>query len=120
MVQTLLSIIGKQESNKPGNPSVSPTIDNHNKMISNEQKTLDNSMTSMSRTITHDDRLFIKPESATTPMDLAMNGTRDPFVLTLPTINDNLCHPRPHHLNYSQRAIQKRVMKVAHTVTRSD
>ena len=43
----LLSIIGKQESNKPGNPSVSPTIDNHNKMISNEQKTLDNSMTSV-------------------------------------------------------------------------
>ena len=54
----LLSIIGKQESNKPGNPSVSPTIDNHNKMISNEQKTLDNSMTSMSRTITHDDRII--------------------------------------------------------------
>ena len=74
---------------------MSPTIDNHNKMISNEQKTLDNSMTSMSRTITHDDRLFIKPESATTPMDLAMNGTRDPFVLTLPTINDNLSSPSP-------------------------
>ena len=91
----LLSVIGKQESNKPGNPSVSPTIDNHNKMISTEQKTLDNSMTSMSRTITHDNRLFIKPECTTTPRDLAMNGTRDPFVLTLPSINDNFSSPSP-------------------------
>ena len=64
-------------------------------MISNEQKTLDNSMTSRSRTITHDNRLFIKSESTTTPRDLAMNGTRDQFVLTLPLIDDNLVIPVP-------------------------
>ena len=72
---------------------MSPIIDNHNNMISNELKTLDNSMTSRSRTITHDNRLFIKPESTTTPRDVIMNGTRDPFVLTLPSINDNFLVP---------------------------
>ena len=91
----LLSIIGKQKSNKPGNPSVSSTIDNHSKMISNKQKTLDNSMTSRSRTINHDNKSSIKSESTTTPRDLAMNGIKDPFVLTLPSINDNLSSASP-------------------------
>jgi hypothetical protein len=91
----LLSIIGKQESNKPGNPSVSSTIDNHSKMISNKQKTLDNSMTSRSRTINHDNKSSIKSESSEISKDSTMNGIKDPFVLTLPTINDNLSSSSP-------------------------
>ena len=59
-------------------------------MISNKQKTLDNSMTSRSRTINHDNKSSIKSESTTTPRDLAMNGIKDQFILTLPSINDNL------------------------------
>lgn len=91
----LLSTSGKQEPNKSGNPSVSSTTDNHNQMVSKKQKTLDNSRMSMSKTITHENKPLIKPESSNISNDSGMNGIKGPFVLTLPSINDNSSSSSP-------------------------
>ena len=91
----LLSIIRKHEPNNTGNPSLSSATEKHNKMISNKQKTLDNSMTSRSEAITHENKSSIKPESSEISNDSAMNGIKGPFVLTLPSINDNSSSSSP-------------------------
>lgn len=85
----LLSIIGKQNSNKPINPSVSSAIDNHNKMTSDQQKTPHNYTTTESGIGTHDNKISIKPESTTTPQNSVMCGTNSPFALPLPSLNNN-------------------------------
>ena len=83
----LLSLNGKQESNKPMNASIASTIDEHNKMTKDQQKT--HYTTTVPRTGTQDNKLLIKPESTATPKDSMLSGTKSPFVLTLPSFGNN-------------------------------
>ena len=83
----LLSLNGKQEPNKPMNASIASTIDEHNKMTKDQQKT--HYTTTVPRTRTQDNKLLIKPESTATPKDSMLSGTKSPFVLTLPSFGNN-------------------------------
>jgi hypothetical protein len=82
----LLSLNGKQESNKPMNASIASTIDEHNKMTKDQLKT---HYTTVPRTGTHDNKLWIEPESTAIPKDSMLSGTKSPFVLTLPSFGNN-------------------------------
>ena len=86
----LLLIIRKQEPNKSGNSSALSTTDNYDKLMSNKQTTPDISMTSRSRTIAHENKLLIKPESKEISKNSTVNVTNGPFILSLPSINKNI------------------------------
>lgn len=81
----LLYKIGKEGPNKPVNPSVPSMTDNHNKMISNRQK----SPSTIESKIIHENKSSIEPKATGISNYSSMNGNNGPFVLTLPSIKEN-------------------------------
>ena len=83
----LLSITGKKEPNKPSTVT-SSTSEIQNKIPNNKQKI----HTSIQPKIIYENKSSINPESSETS---PMNRTTGPFVLTLPSVKDNLSASTP-------------------------
>lgn len=86
----VLSITGKKELNKPS-ISISSTSEIHNKIPNNRQKI----HTTIQPKIIYKNKSTINPESSEIS---SMNRTNGPFVLTLPSVKDNLSSASPPSL----------------------